>query len=88
MQHDTTAISSIARQELAAAEADALRAEVEEQAAYERFDALRSQLEAQGKAHEATQHPEFQRWMSLREVTDLAWGRWAMAMDALPAAQA
>lgn len=68
--------------DVAKAEADALNAEAEEQAAYERFVSLRCALDADGKGHEATQHPEFRRWMDSREVTDAAWGRWAMAVEA------
>jgi hypothetical protein len=72
-----------ASQQLASAEADALKAELDEQGAYERFDSLRAELRAQGKADEVTQRPEFKRWMTSREVTDGAWGRWALAMDAV-----
>jgi hypothetical protein len=83
--HDdnTHDLYSPAVQNVANAEADALKAEAEEQAAYEQFDAVRRSLDAHGKAHEATLHPEFHRWMNSRELTDLAWGRWALAVDAL-----
>jgi hypothetical protein len=74
--------AGLASKNLAWAEANALKAELEEQAAYEQFDSLRTALSACGKAHEATQRPEFHRWMSSREITDSAWGRWALAIEA------
>jgi hypothetical protein len=68
---------------LALAEAEALKAEADEQAAHQRFDSLRAALQPAGKAHEATRHPEFHLWMNAREATDIAWGSWALAMEAL-----
>lgn len=89
MSKDTTPdMPSLASQELAFAEADALKAEGHEQDAHREFDALRDRLAAVGKAHEASQHPEFHRWMNSREITDAAWGRWAMAMDVVQDLQA
>ncbi|HVZ44237.1 MAG TPA: hypothetical protein VHA82_10550 [Ramlibacter sp.] len=74
---------SLVSQNVASAEADALQAEREEQTAYEHFDSVRRALGENGRAHEATLHPEFHRWMNSRENTDGAWGRWALAVDAL-----
>lgn len=80
--------SSPASHQLALAEADALKAELQEQAAQEDFRSLKFLLHSQGREQEVELHPAFHRWMSARETTDAAWGRWALAMDAVGAAAA
>lgn len=64
-------------------EAQALAIQAAEEQAEQRFDAVRAELATRGKAHEATHSPEFRAWMTAREQTDAAWGRWAVAVDAL-----
>ncbi|MBI5276449.1 MAG: hypothetical protein HY854_08305 [Burkholderiales bacterium] len=64
------------------AEAGALKAEADEQDAYERFCSARAALRSRGSENEVTETPEFRRWMKARETTDEAWGRWALAMEA------
>jgi hypothetical protein len=68
---------------VAAAESEALATQAVEDRAEERFVEVRAQLAARGKAEEATQSNEFREWMAARARTDEAWGRWAMAMDAV-----
>lgn len=69
----------------AAAEVEALAIEAAEERAEQRFDHLHASLEAAGRVQEATQSPEFHDWMAARARTDAAWGRWAMAVDAMRA---
>jgi len=68
---------------VASAESQALATQAAEDLAEQRFDAVRAELAAHGKAQEATGSPEFREWMAARVKTDEAWGRWAMAVDAL-----
>jgi hypothetical protein len=70
---------------VAAAEVAAQQKQSAEEAAYERFDAARSEMEAAGRAEQVTDSPEFRRWMDARHASDEAWGAWAMVMDAKPA---
>ncbi|GAB3758413.1 hypothetical protein GCM10028796_04040 [Ramlibacter monticola] len=70
---------------VASAESDALAIQALEDRAEQRFVALRAELATRGQAEEATRSPEFREWMAARVQTDEAWGRWAMAMDALQA---
>ena len=69
--------------EVARAEREALGTEAAENQAERRFDEVHAELAAQGRADEATDSPEFREWMAARARTDAAWGRWAMAMDAM-----
>ena len=71
--------------DVAAAESAALATQAVEERAEQRFDAVRAELAKQGKQDEATASPEFREWMAARSETDAAWGRWAMAVDALEA---
>ena len=70
---------------VAAAESAGQQKQSAEEAAYQRFDAVRTELEAAGRAAQVTETPEFHRWMEARRASDEAWGAWAMAMDAKPA---
>ena len=70
---------------VASAESEALATQAAEERAELRFDAVRAELATRGKAEEATGSPEFREWMAARARTDEAWGRWAMAVDALQA---
>lgn len=63
----------------ASAEVDALRADELEEAAQRGFESVRARLDAQGRADEARQQPEFLRWMEARVQTDEAWRLWALA---------
>ena len=65
------------------AENEALATQAAEDLAEQQFHAVRAELASQGKAHEATASQQFREWMAARVRTDEAWGRWAMAMDAL-----
>jgi hypothetical protein len=69
-------------QRLKAAEAGAEKTEAAEHAAEEKFKAV----QAQGNDAEALESEEFRSWMASRRETDEAWGKWAMLMDAKPAA--
>ena len=71
---------------VAAAEAAAERRQAAEETAQERFHAARARCEAAGEPDQVTQTPEFQEWMAARHASDEAWGAWAMALDAKPAA--
>lgn len=71
---------------VAKAEAAAQDREAAEQAAHDRFAAVRERAMADGREHHSTETPEFQQWIAARHATDAAWGAWAMAMDAKPAA--
>lgn len=79
----TTAAQDPRQTDIERAEMDALALQDEEERAAEKFEATRLRLAAAGKADEVTQTPEFRAWMDARARTDEAWGRWAMAMDAL-----
>jgi hypothetical protein len=68
--------------DVASAEAEALARQAAEEQAEERFDAARAELATTGRAHEVTGSAEFREWMAARVLTDDAWGRWAVAMDA------
>jgi len=66
----------------ATAEREALRRQEAEAHAEQRFDAVHAALAADGRIDEATRSREFHEWMATRTETDVAWGRWAVAMDA------
>lgn len=70
---------------VAAAESAAEAKQTAEEIAHERFRAVRAGIEAAGSTAQATDSPEFHRWMAARRESDEAWGAWAMAMDAKPA---
>jgi hypothetical protein len=76
-------IQEISQTEVARAETEALALQDAEEQSAERFQSVRERLAASNQADEATQSPEFRDWMAARARTDEAWGRWALAMDAL-----
>ncbi len=73
-------------QELALVEAAAMRIEALEHDAERRFDEALASANARGEGAAATRSDEFRLWMAARADTDAAWGRWALVMDARPAA--
>ena len=71
---------------VAGAEAFAQEKQNAEELAHSRFDAVRMRAKANGDQHHSTDTVEFREWIAARHATDEAWGKWAMAMDAKPAA--
>jgi hypothetical protein len=71
------------RTEIARAESEALALQDAEDRSAQKFDDVRLQLAERNQAEEATRSPEFVEWMAARARTDEAWGRWAVAMDAV-----
>ena len=72
--------------QVAAAEAVAHSTQAAEQLAESRFDAVHDQAQAAGAVQQALATQEFKDWMAARHASDAAWGAWAVAMDARPAA--
>jgi hypothetical protein len=68
-------------EELAAAEADAERFQAAESEAEDLFHVVRAKAEASGDPKAALDSREFQRWMTARRATDLAWGSWSLLKD-------
>jgi hypothetical protein len=66
-----------------AAETEALATQAAEDQAEQRFDAVHAELETAGRVEEATRSSAFREWMEARARTDAAWGRWALAVDAM-----
>ena len=71
--------------DVARAETEALALQAAEDASAQQFEDVRLRLAASSRADEATRSDEFRNWMAARARTDEAWGRWALAMDALQA---
>ena len=69
------------KEELAQAEAAALRIEAQEREAERRFDIVHAEASARGGAEHTRNTPEFAAWIAARAETDAAWGRWAQVMD-------
>ena len=69
--------------DIARAETEALALQDAEDQSAQRFEDVRLRLAASDRADEATHSSEFRDWMAARARTDEAWGRWAMAMDAV-----
>lgn len=69
--------------DIARAESEALNLQAAEDVSAQRFEDVRLQLVAENAADGATRSPEFVEWMAARARTDEAWGRWALAMDAV-----
>lgn len=68
---------------IARAESEALALQAAEDVSAQRFEDVRLQLVAADAAEGVTRAPEFHDWMAARARTDEAWGRWALAMDAV-----
>ena len=68
-------------EELAQAEAAALRIEAREREAEQRFDIVHAEASARGGVEHTRNTPEFAAWIAARAETDAAWGRWAQVMD-------
>lgn len=69
-------------EELAAAEAEAERFQAAESQAEQQFHLVRLEAERAGNGEQALESAEFERWMSSRRATDLAWGSWSLLKDA------
>jgi hypothetical protein len=79
----TTSTHDPRQTDIARAEREALALQDAEDQSAQRFEDVRLQLVAEDAAQGATHSPEFRDWMAARARTDEAWGRWALAMDAL-----
>lgn len=79
----TTTTHDPRQNDIERAEVEALALQEDEERAAEKFEAARLRLAAAGRADEVTHTAEFREWMAARARTDEAWGRWAVAMDAL-----
>ncbi|HYE39732.1 MAG TPA: hypothetical protein VEB23_07360 [Ramlibacter sp.] len=69
--------------DVARAETEALALQDAEEQSAQRFVDVRQRLVASNQPDEVTRCDEFREWMAARAKTDEAWGRWAMAMDAV-----
>jgi hypothetical protein len=72
---------------VSAAEAQALEAQAREDEAERKFDDVHALLELSGRVAESTTSEQFRQWMQARALTDEAWGRWALAVDAVRSAR-
>ena len=79
----TTSTHDPRHADIARAETEALALQDAEDQSAQRFEDVRLRLAAGKSADEVTKSPEFHEWMAARARTDDAWGRWALAMDAV-----